>query len=79
LPSISTSRSPRRTPWPRSQFATWLERRDSSAKDSFTSLPSCSTIHRAGWSLPSATTSNQSSAQLNSVSCGQSNSRYAVS
>ena len=26
LPSMSSTRSPRRTPRPRSQFATWLER-----------------------------------------------------
>ena len=31
LPSISSTRSPRRTPSPRSQLATWLDRADSSA------------------------------------------------
>ncbi len=31
LPSISSSRSPRRTPSWRSQFATWFERADSAA------------------------------------------------
>ena len=75
---MTISRSPRRTPAARNQFATWFERRARSANDSRSSLPSCSTIHSAGASLPTAITSNQSSAQLNVVSRGHRKSRYAV-
>jgi len=78
LPSITMTRSPRRTPCCRSQPATRSELADSSANDQRRSVPSSSTIHSAGSSLPRAMTSNQSSAQLNSVSSGQRNSRYAV-
>jgi hypothetical protein len=80
LPSITIIRSPRATPCARSQFATWFERSDSSANVHVRSLPSSSTIHSARRPPPSAaSTSNQSSAQLNESSCGQRNSRYARS
>jgi hypothetical protein len=77
LPSITTIRSPRRTPRPRSQVATRSERRDISANENRCSEPSSSTIHRAGLSLPSAITSNQSRAQLKVSSGGQANCAYA--
>ncbi len=65
LPSMTTIRSPARTPRDRSRFATRFERADISAKDTFVPEPSSSTMCRAVRSLPSATTSNHSSAQLN--------------
>jgi hypothetical protein len=64
FPSIITIRSPRATPRARSQLATWLDRAAISANENRCSEPSSSTIHRAGLLLPSAITSNQSSAQL---------------
>ena len=76
LPSMTMIRSPRATPCSRSQLATWFERADSSANVRRVSEPSGSTIHSAGRSPPSAaSTSNQSSAQLNASSSGQRNSR----
>ena len=80
LPSISSTRSPRRTPRPRSQLAICADRADSDPNDRLTSDPSSPTIRspvRSGCSA--AITSNQSSAQLNSSSSGQANSRRAVS
>ena len=56
LPSMRSTASPRRTPWARRKFATWLERRDISAKVSFTS-PASSTTHSAGRSFPFASSS----------------------
>jgi hypothetical protein len=71
LPSMTITRSPRATPCSRSQFATWFEHALSSAKVRRVSPPSGATIHSAGRSPPSAAiASNQSSAQLNSVSAG---------
>ncbi len=80
LPSMSTTRSPRATPRPRSQVATWLDRRDICAHETFCSEPSCSTIHSAGSSArsPAATWSNQSSPKLNCSNRGQANSALAV-
>ena len=47
LPSMRMIRSPRATPRPRSQLATWFDRADSSANVQKASDPSSSTIHRA--------------------------------
>ena len=80
LPSMSSIRSPRRTPSPRSQFATCADRADSDPYDRLTSDPSSETIRSPGRSgCSAAITSNQSSAQLNSSSSGQANSRRADS
>ena len=80
LPSISSTRSPRRTPSPRSQFATCPDRADIDPNDRLASDPSSETIRSAGRSgCSAAITSNQSRAQLNSPSSGQANSRRAVS
>ena len=57
LPSIRSTASPRRTPLARRKFATWLERRDRSAKDSLTSPPPSSTTHSAVRSFPLAISS----------------------
>jgi hypothetical protein len=68
-------RSPRFTPWLRSQLATWLERADSSAKLRRVAAPSCSTITSAGLAPlagSAAMASNQSSAKLNSAGRGHS-------
>ena len=54
LPSIIRTASPRRTPWARRKFATWFERRESSANDSLISPPPSSTTHSATRSLPRA-------------------------
>ena len=70
LPSMMITRSPRRTPWSRSQLATCAERRDICANETLASDPSCSTIHRQGLSLPSAIWSNQSIAQLKGTGAG---------
>jgi hypothetical protein len=73
FPSMTIMRSPRCTPWPRNQFATWFERTDSSAKLRRLAVPSCSTITRAGLAPVSgsaAKASNQSSAKLNSSNRG---------
>jgi hypothetical protein len=79
LPSISRIRSPRRTPRPRSQFATCADRADRDPNDKLTSDPSSETIRSAGRSgCSAAITSNQSSAQLNSSRSGQANSCRAV-
>src|SRR6202030_1832393 len=85
LPSMSSTRSPRLTPSPRSQFATCAERPASAPYDRLTSVrpsgpPSESeTIRSAGRSgCSAAITSNQSSAQLNSSSSGHANSRRAA-
>ncbi len=82
LPSMRMIRSPRATPCPRNQFATWLERSDSSRKVQCASLPSLSTIHSARAeprSASAATASKWSIAQLNSPISGQRKSRTAVS
>ena len=72
LPSISITRSPFPTPCCASQAATRSDRSAISAKVTFSSTPSSSTIHRAMRSLSRAMTSNQSVAQLNEpVSRGQ--------
>ena len=81
LPSMMIIRSPRRTPWLRSQLATWAERRERSAKLRRVAEPSCSTITRAG--LPAlagsaAIASNQSSAKLNCSKRGHWNSLRAA-
>ena len=65
LPSMSSTRSPRRTPRPRSQFAVRAEDPASSRKVRRSSVPSSSTIHsasRAPRSGSRATWSNQSRA-----------------
>src|SRR4029077_2071250 len=80
LPSISSTRSPRATPSPRSQPATCDDRSDSDPYDSETSDPSSARIRSAGgYGSSAAITSNQSSAQLNSSSAGQRNERRAAS
>ena len=80
LPSISSTRSPRATPSPRSQPATCDDRSDSDPYDSETSDPSSDRIRSAGRSgCSAAITSNQSSAQLNSSSDGHSNEPSAAS
>ena len=79
LPSISSTRSPRATPSPRSQPATCDDRSDSDPYDIETSDPS-DRIRSAGRSgCSAAITSNQSSAQLNSSSDGHSNEPSAAS
>src|SRR5829696_709458 len=79
LPSTSSTRSPRRTPCSRSHPATWVERRDSSAKVSRVS-PSAVTSHSAVWvgRSTASTPSNQSRAQLNSGSSGQRKPAHAA-
>ena len=80
LPSISSTRSPRATPSPRSHPATCDERADSDPYDSETSDSSSLRIRSAGRSgCSAAITSNQSSAQLNSSSSGHANDRRAAS
>ena len=81
LPSMSRIRSPRVTPWLRSQPATRLDRSASSANVSLVSEPSCSTIHSAGASGDSAarTPSNQSTAQFSPVASGHRKPLRAVS
>ncbi len=67
LPSISSRRSPRLTPWACSHAASWLERADSSAYVAWVCDPSSSTTHsavRCPVSSVAAMTSNQSRAQL---------------
>ena len=54
LGSMTIMRSPRFTPWRRRKFATWLERRDSSAKLNFNSVPSSLTIQSPGFELSRA-------------------------
>ncbi len=71
LPSIRMIRSPARTPWARSQFATLFERADISAKLTRVSEPSSSTMCSAVRSLSRAMTSNHSSAQLKRSGRGQ--------
>ena len=82
LASMRMIRSPRATPWERSQFATRFDRRVISANEYFPSVPSCSTIHSAGRSAEAGSApiaSKCSSAQLNSSSSGQVKSRRAAS
>ena len=79
LPSISSTRSPRATPSPRSHPATCDDRADSDPYDSETSDSSLR-IRSAGRSgCSAAITSNQSSAQLNSSSSGHANDPRAAS
>jgi hypothetical protein len=56
-PWADSRRSPRRTPRSRRNWATRLDRSDSSAKLSLTSVPVSSTTHKAGRVLPAAMTS----------------------
>ena len=80
LPSISSTRSPRVTPSPRSQPATCDDRAASSPYDNETSDPPSDRIRSAGRSgCSAAITSNQSSAQLNSSSTGHSKEPRAAS
>ena len=75
LPNMMIMRSPRFTPWPRSQLATWFERADDSAKLRRVAEPSCSTITSAGFrpvAGSAAMASNQSSPKLNSAGRGHS-------
>jgi hypothetical protein len=73
LPSMTRMRSPRFTPQERKVLATRLDDSESCANDRVTggavSLTRCS----AGFWLPRAKSSNQSSAQLKSSSFGQRN------
>ena len=77
LPSRSSTRSPRRTPCARSQFATWFDRARIRAKVTRSSRPPSPTIHSATRSPGSP--SKWSSAQLNRSSAGQRNAVRAAS
>ena len=79
LPSMSSTRSPRRAPRSRSQLATWFERAAICAYVSRVSLSAVITRSASRSGCSAASTSNQSSAQLNSSSLGQANAALAAS